>query len=300
MIRRLPSLSALRAFEAAARHGSFKRAAAELAVSPTAISHHVRSLEEYTSLTLFERRTRKVVLTDVGAELYPVLRNGFDAFADMLDRLTQRRSRVQVTISATIAFTARWLVPRVARFQILYPDIDLQIQASDEIVDLTLAGVDLAIRYGRGPYPGFTTDLLFADRFAPVVNPLLGVTSPADLLNVPLIEFQWRRPHAANPIWERWFEAAEQGAMARPAQLRFSEESHAIQSAVAGQGVALVSLALVADEITAGRLVQPFGPTLPGYRHHLLMSADLPPAIAVLAVADWLRSEARNAALPRP
>jgi LysR family glycine cleavage system transcriptional activator len=292
--RRLPPLSALRAFEAAARHGSFKRGAEELAVTPTAISHQIRSLEEHIGLALFERRTRMVVLTAAGAELFPVLRDGLDAFAAVLDRLAQRRSRTQVTISATTAFTARWLVPRVARFQAMHPDIDLHLQASDEVVDLRHAGADLAIRYGQGPYPDFTAEELLADRFAPVVNPLLRVASPADLASVPMIEFEWRRHHPANPTWERWFEAAGLGAMPEPAQLRFSDESHAIQSAVAGQGIALASLVLVADEIAAGRLMQPFGPTLTAHRHHLLMPTDRPPP-PVAAAADWLRAEARAA-----
>lgn len=287
-VRRLPPLSAIRAFEAAARHESFKRAAAELGVTPTAISHQVRALEAHTGLALFERRARKVVLTPAGAELHPVLRDGFDAFDAVFERLTRTPVRRHVTISATVAFTARWLVPRVAAFQRLHPDIDLQLQASDEVGDLSRNGVDLAIRYGRGPYPGFAAEVLFADTFAPVANPLLNVTAPDALGSVPLIAFQWRRPHPANPTWERWFEAAGLRAPPGPA-LVFSDESHAIQSAVAGQGIALVSLALVADELAAGRLVQPFDPTLPGHVHHLLMQTDDP---ATQAAAAWLRAEA--------
>src|SRR5687767_871129 len=114
-MRRLPPLSALRAFEAAARHGSFKRAASELAVTPTAISHQIRSLEELTGVALFKRDTRKVVLTEAGAQLYPVLREGFDAFEKALDRLVPGTAGAQVTISATNAFTTNWLVPRMHR-----------------------------------------------------------------------------------------------------------------------------------------------------------------------------------------
>jgi len=293
MSRRLPPLSALRAFEAAARHGSFQRAAAELAVTPTAISHQIRSLEEHTGLALFERRTRKVALTEAGAQLYPVLRYGFDTFADELGRLTQRRSRAQVTISATIAFTAKWLLPRMAAFRDIHPEIDLQLHASDEVLDLS-GGIDIAIRYGQGPYPGFAAEMMFADTFAPVVNPILGVTSPADLARIALVEFQWRRNHAANPTWARWFVTAGLGEMREQAQLRFSDESHAIQAAVAGQGVALVSLALVADDIAAGHLVQPFGPMMPGHRYHLLTSADGSATPAVVVAAEWLLSEAQR------
>ena len=169
-MRRLPPLSALRAFEAAARNGSFKRAADELAVTPTAISHQIRSLEEHTGLTLFERKVRKVVLSEAGEQLYPVLRKGFDAFEAVLRQLSQPTGRTRVTISATSAFTARWLLPRVAGFRELYPDIDLRLQASDEVVDLDACGVDIAIRYGRGPYPGLVAKPMFADEFAPLAD----------------------------------------------------------------------------------------------------------------------------------
>jgi len=297
-MRRLPPLSALRAFEAAARLGSFKRAAGELAVTPTAISHQIRSLEEHTGLALFERRVRNVVLTEVGAQLYPVLREGFDAFEAVLERLAQTKKRAQVTISATTAFTGKWLVPRVAGFQTLHPNIDLQLHASDEAVDLSTNAIDLAIRYGRGPYPGLAVQVMFADHFAPVVNPKLGVVTPADLATVPLIHFQWKRSHPLNPTWESWFAAAGLPWASPLAQLRFSDESHAIQAAVAGQGVALLSLALVGDEIAAGHLVQPFGPTVAGHTYHVVMSADRQPSASVSAAADWLRSEVKLSPTP--
>lgn len=294
MNRRLPPLSALRAFEAAARHGSFKQAAQELAVTPTAVSHQVRALEAHTGLALFERQTRKVVLTDAGAQLSAVLREGFDAFADVLDRLARRRTRVQVTISATIAFTARWLVPRVSAFRALYPDIDLQLQASDDVIDLSRSQVDIAIRYGTGPYPGFDAALLFGDCFAPVVNPMLNVGTAADLMQRPRIDFQWRRRRPDNPTWTRWFAAAGLPEPAEPPQLRFSDESHAIQAAVAGQGIALVSSVLVKDELAAGHLVRPFGPSIPGFRYHLLTRAN-EKAAATIVAAQWLLSEAEAA-----
>ncbi|MPZ45735.1 MAG: LysR family transcriptional regulator [Betaproteobacteria bacterium] len=297
-MRQLPPLSALRAFEAAARHGSFKRAASELAVTPTAISHQIRSLEEHTRLNLFDRRVRKVTLTEAGAHLYPVLREGFDAFEAVLERLTQvRRRKAPVTISATTAFTAKWLLPRVAGFQSLHPDIDLQLLASDEAVDLTGNHVDIAVRYGRGPYPGLEAEVMFADDFAPVVNPKLGVLAPADLAAVPFIHFQWKRAHPLNPTWESWFAAAGLEWMSPVAELRYSDEAHAIQAAVAGQGIALLSLALVRDEIAAGQLAQPFGPTVAGHTYHLVMSGDRPPSTRVSAAAEWLRSEVRS--IPR-
>ena len=296
-MRRLPPLSALRAFEAAARHGSFKRAAAELAVTPTAISHQIKTLEEHTGLVLFERQVRKVVLTETGGQLFPVLQDSLDTIEATLLRLTRSRKRAQVTISATNAFTAKWLVPRVARFHTRHPQIDLQLHASDEAVDLDGSGVDIAIRYGRGPYAGLQAEPMFADQFAPVVNPALGIRRMSDLDGVSLIHFHWKRQHPLNPTWERWFRDAGLEAGFPSGQLRFSDESHAIQAAVAGQGVALLSLALVADEIAAGRLVQPFGPVIGGHTYHLVTLADRPVGDTVQAAADWLRSEARASAL---
>ncbi len=293
-MRRLPPLSALRAFEAAARHSSFKRAASELAVTPTAISHQIRSLEEFTGLTLFKRDTRKVVLTEAGARLFPVLRDGFDAFEKTLDGLVRATARTKVTISATNAFTAHWLVPRMHRFHGLHPDIDLHLHASDEVVDLLDDRVDIAIRYGSGPYANVSSEVMFADRFAPVVHPSLGITAPPDLHRVTLIHFQWKKAHALNPTWERWFAEAKLPSMASAAQLRFSDEGHAIQATVAAQGIALLSLPLVEREIAAGRLVQPFGPTLEGHTYHLVMRADRQPDRQVSAVADWLRAEASS------
>lgn len=292
MQRRSLPLSALRAFEAAARLGSFKAAAEELAVTPTAVSHQIRALEEQVGLALFERQVRKVLLTEAGAQLYPVLRDGFDAFAAALVRLTQQRTRAQVSISATNAFTVKWLVPRMADFRQRHPGIDLQLQASDEVADLRSTAIDIAVRYGRGPYPGLVTEPLFTDRFAPVANPRLGIASVQDLAHVPLIRFDWKRAHPENPTWERWFALARRRPPAQAGQLRFSDEGHAIQAAVAGHGIALVSLALVAEELKAGHLVQPFGPIIEGHTYHLAMHADRPPSAAVQAVAQWLRMQA--------
>ncbi len=282
-------------FEAAARLGSFKAAAQELAVTPTAVSHQIRALEAQTGLALFERHVRRVSLTETGAQLYPVLRDGFDAFEAALARLTQQRARAQVTISATNAFTVKWLVPRMADFRSRHPGIDLQLQASDDVVDLRSAAVDIAIRYGRGPYPGLVTQPLFTDRFAPVANPRLGVESPDDLARVPLIRFDWKRPQPENPTWERWFAVARRTLPRQASQLRFSDEGHAIQAAVAGHGVALVSLALISEELEAGHLAQPFGPVIEGHTYHLAMYAGRPPSAAVQAVAHWLSAQAGSA-----
>jgi LysR family glycine cleavage system transcriptional activator len=291
-MRRLPPLSSLRAFEAAARHGSFKEAAGELAVTPTAVSHQIRTLEEYTGMALFDRQVRKVVLTEAGKALYPVLRDGFNTFELALQRLAGPQARRRVTISTTSAFMAFWLAPRIAGFRTLHADIDLELHASDQAVALGGDGPDLAIRYGRGQYPGMVAEPLFSDRFAPVAHPDLAATSIADLDRLPLIDFKWERQHPSNPTWERWFAAAGMPAAALPGQLRFSDEAHAIGAVLAGQGIALLSLALVAADLASGRLVQPFGPTIPGHTYHLVRSAGHAPEAHVAAALEWLRGQA--------
>ena len=297
-MRRLPPLSALRAFEAAARHGSFKHAANELAVTPTAVSHQIRSLEEYTGLKLFERQVRKVVLTDAGMELYPVLRDGFNAFETALQRVGKPQARRRVIISTTNAFMARWLAPRVAEFRKLYPEIDLELHASDQAVDLGSDAADVAIRYGRGPYPGMVAERLFTDCFAPVCGPQLGPIGRADLDRLPLIDFKWTHDHPLNPTWKNWFAAAGLPWKARHGQLLFSDEGHAIQAALAGQGIALLSLELVADDIAAGRLTQPFGPSIPGHAYHLVRSAGQIPGPHVDSALAWLRGQIHGPAQP--
>lgn len=290
-MRRLPSLSALRAFEAAARHGSFKQAANELAVTATAISHQIRLLEEYTGLRLFERQVRKVVLTDAGLALYPVLRDGFNAFEMTLQHLGKPQTRRRVIISTTNAFMAHWLAPRVTGFQKLYPEIDLELHASDQAVDLGTELADIAIRYGRGPYPGMVAEPLFTDSFAPVCSPLFGPVRQEDLNQLPLIDFKWTHDHPLNPTWKLWFAAAGLPWKARRGQLVFSDEGHAIQAALAGQGIALLSMDLLADDIAAGRLVQAFGPVIPGHTYHLVRSAGHIPEPHVDAALIWLRSQ---------
>lgn len=290
-MRRLPPLATLRAFEAAARHQSFRLAAAELGVTPTAISHQIRSLEQWIGQKLFERRTRQVVLTPAGSALFPVLQSGFDAAAAAIADLRARPPRPAVTLSATAAFTAQWLVPRIGKFQRACPDIDLRLHASEEVVNLDSGQADIAIRYGGGPYPGLIADILFEDCFGVVANPALSTGEPADLANATLLHFEWRRKDPRNPTWESWSEAAGIGLDGN-AHLHFSSESHAIQAAVAGQGVALLSLRLVEAELAAGFLVQPFGPILPALSYQLIQPQRTEGDPNVAAVRQWLLDEA--------
>lgn len=295
-MRKLPPLASLRAFEAAARHLSFKRAAEELAVTPTAISHQVRLLEETLGLPLFERRVREVRLTEAGVTLYPALRDGFDSMADAVDRVRPGPGPAAVTLSATLAFVGKWLLPRVERLDAAGRGVRLNVLASNAPADLAAGEAEIAIRYGQGPWPGCRADLMFETAYAPVCSPRLGIAEAAEIAAARLIHFVWSRPDATSPVWPAWFERAGLPYPIAGEALTFSDETHALQAAVAGQGVALMNLALAAEELASGALVA-VGPALRGHPMWVV-TPDRPgavPAAVEAAVEDvraWLLAEA--------
>lgn len=289
MKRSLPPLSALRAFEVAARHGSFKQAAQELSLTPTAISHQVRALEAHLGVRLFDRQTRLVKLTEAGQQLGSALQDSFDRMAEALASIKPRRAAV--TLSTTPAFAAQWLLPRWDSFAALHGAIDLRLHASNALADLGSGEADLAIRYGRGRYAELESLPLLADRFMPVASPRLALRKPADLAKHPLIHFEWHRPDRSHPSWPLWLKAAGL-RLSSSGGLRFTEESHAIQAALAGQGVALLSEVLVRNEVKRGLLYSPFGPTLEGMTYHLVWNAATPLKPAVEAVKNWVSAMA--------
>jgi len=289
--RKLPPLAALRAFEAAARHLSFQKAARELAVTPTAISHQLRLLEATLGLPLFHRHVRRVSLTPAGVQLYPVLRDGLDDFARAIAGLSPSSQRSAVTISATTLFTARRLIPALGRFQAQWPQFALRLHASDDAVDLASGAADLAVRYGAGPFPGLVSEPLCQERFGVVCSPSLDLRDPADLTAARLIHSEWLR-RDLQPNWRRWQALARVAGVNVEAGLRFTDESHAIQAAVAGQGVVITSLFLVEDEISRGVLVHPFGPVIEGHHYHLVATEENMASADVQAVRQWLKAVA--------
>ncbi len=288
-MRRLPPLSQLRAFEAAARHRSFKLAAAELSVTAAAISHQIRQLEAGLGLPLFERHTRRVEPTAAARSLYPVLRESFDAIAQAVAALEPPRAQ-GVTLAVTPAFASHWLLPRLPRFQATHPRIELRILASPDVVDLAAGGADLAVRYGGSREPDVDSIELATDRFLPVASPRLKLRTAADLAAQRLIHFDWHRPATDRPTWSRWLRQTRLRHGDARGGLRFSEEGHAIQAALAGQGVALLSRTLVEDELARGLLVAPFGPGLEAPSWRLLRRRDTITS-AQQAVWDWLASQ---------
>jgi len=289
MARRwLPSLSALRAFEAAARHQSAKRAAEELSVTATAISHQVRSLEESLGVTLFLRKPRKLELTAQGQELLQVLESAFDSIGATVERLRSGPCRPAVTLSTTPAIAVRWLVPWVCLLRESHPQIDLRFHTSHELAALDGVTADMAIRYGDGRWPGLIAEKLFDNTFVPVCSPLLGLKSPAELPRHPLIHFHAQGAVSVPIHWAAWQKVASVPGLDVTAGLFFSDETHAISAAVGAQGVALMSRQLIEEEIRAGRLVQPFGPELEGKPFHLVYPENRRNDPALRAVRDWV------------
>tara|TARA_Y100001951_G_scaffold103535_2_gene112607 strand:+ start:142 stop:1029 length:888 start_codon:yes stop_codon:yes gene_type:complete len=282
--RRLPSLSALRAFEAAARHESAKQAAEELSVTATAISH----LEETLGVALFLRKPRQLELTAAGRELQQVLESAFDSIGAAVERLSAVPSRQAITLSTTPAVAVRWLLSWVCMLRDAHPDIDLRIHASHEPVVLDGVTADIAIRYGDGRWPGLVAEKLFDNTFVPACSPLLNLHDAAELPRHSLIHFRNQLAVSSPVDWVVWQKQAQVPGLDVSAGLVFSDETHAVSAAVGAQGVALMSRQLIEDELREGRLVQPFGPVLEGKPFFLVYPESRRHDPAILAVRDWI------------
>ncbi len=289
--RKLPPLAALRAFEAAARHLSFRKAAEELAVTPTAISHQIRLLEQTLGLALFQRHTRRVSLTASGIALFPALRDGFDAFAEAITGLSPRTERRAVTLTATTLFTARRLIPRIDAFRERFPEFELRLHAAETVVDLHGGLADAAVRYGREPFPGLISHHLCDELFGIVCSPRMALTVPEDLKGVTLLHAEWYKQSDRTPNWRRWRQEARADWLDIERGPHFTDESHAIQAAIAGQGAVIASLVLLRDELASGVLIQPFGPLIAGDGYYFVATPENMACADVLALKEWLTAD---------
>ena len=296
MARRLPPLNALRAFEAAARYLSFTKAAEELFVTQAAISHQVKALEAALDLQLFRRLNRRLMLTDAGQLYLPALTEAFDAIDTATARLRADENAGRLVVSVANSLAAKWLLPRLPRFRDRHPEFDVEISALDRLVDFGRDNVDMAIRYGLGRYPGLRVDPLMKDTNFPVCSPglLAGpvpLREPGDLRRHSLLHDDVSTFDA--PDWSKWLAAVGVTGVRADRGQRYSHSSLVIQAAIDGQGVALGRSTLVALDLEAGRLVQPFGPALPSVYACYVVS---PPATAerpkIKAFRDWLLDEA--------
>lgn len=295
MARRLPPLNALRAFEAAGRHLSFTKAAAELNVTHAAISHQVRALEEHLGVSLFRRLTRAVKLTDAGRHLLPVMSDSLDAMAAAVRRVGGDGDVGNLTVGMTPAFAARWLVPRLGDFQARHPDIDVRLAASVALVDFARDDVDLAIRYGRGAWPGVKSELLLTLDTFPVCSPALIETKPlrepADLRSHVLLHDD------LGENWRRWLVAVGVEGVDPTRGPKFGDENLMLQAAIQGQGVAVAESAIAAADIAAGRLVRPFDISLPsGAGYYLVYPTAVGGRRTIKAFREWILAEAKGSA----
>lgn len=286
--RRLPSLSSLRAFEAAARHESAKQAAQELSVTATAISHQVRGLEEALGVPLFLRKPRQLELTAQGRELQQVLETAFDSISSAVERLSAVPVRQTITLSTTPAIAVRWLLPWVCMLRDAHPDIDLRIHATHEPVALDGVTADLAVRYGDGRWPGLVAEKLLDNTFIPACSPYLNLHDIAQLPGHSLIHFRSPGAVSSQLDWSVWQKSAKVPGLDVSAGLVFSDETHVISAAVGAQGVALMSRQLIQDELEEGRLVQPFGPEFEGKPFFLVYPESRRHDPTVLAIRDWV------------
>lgn len=294
MVRRLPPLQALQAFEAAARNDGFQRAGEELHVSAGAIAHHVKQLERWLGLPLFQRLPRGVALTAAGNRYAEALRPILNNLADVSDALRNQLDERVVTVSATQSFATRWLMPRLGRLRDKQPQIDLRVLASTHPADFVRDGVDVAIRLGRGGYPGMQVDLMQQEWFSAVCSPaFLEVASdlraPADLLKYTLLHDE-PEPRIPDEIdWSRWLHAL---GVPYPggSGARFSHTYLTLEAAASGQGIAIAADTLIANDYRSGRLVRALPLRVLGpYRYHLLRTPDARPLVQ--SFCDWVLQE---------
>jgi LysR family glycine cleavage system transcriptional activator len=289
MARRLPSLNALKAFEAAARHESFTLAAAELSVTHAAISRHIRDLEQWLGVPLFARTGRGVELSIEGRRLGSRLTPHFDGIAAATADVSQRRERRRLIVSAEVSFAALWLVPRLGEFTGAHPDIELVLDPADRLVDFDRDVVDAGIRHGSGNWQGVVAEKLVDVAATPVCCPDLlaasGVETPADLAGQTLLREDMKE------LWQSWLEAAGVAGAVVP-NGPVLKGYLTISAAEAGQGFALSEPFLAAEALIGGRLMRPFPAiTIRRGAYFLVRSASRPETAAVKALREWLRAE---------
>jgi LysR family glycine cleavage system transcriptional activator len=302
-MRRFPQLNSLRAFEAAGRWLSFSKAAEELHVTPAAVSQQIRQLEDYLGVTLFHRMTRAVRLTEEARAALPLMTEGFDRLAEAVERLAVTQETGLLTINTAPTFAATWLLQRLPDFSEKYPDIDLRLDASLVPRDFEREGIDISIRLSQGDYPGLYQARIFGEEFSPVCSPELlagdkPLLVPADLKQHRLLHIDWGELHEAVPDWLMWFKAMGVNDIKSIPGPRFTIESMAIEAAIRGNGIALVSHHAVAEDLKAGRLVKPFDLAMPvDYSYWMICPHEYLRRAKVKAFCDWVLEQAADDSL---
>ncbi|AWI81830.1 LysR family transcriptional regulator [Parazoarcus communis] len=311
MAERLPPLNALRAFEVAARHLSFRRAAEELSVTPTAISHQIRSLEEHLGVSLFRRLTRALELTPEGEAMLPKLREGMDCFSAAVAAVRAFAPDPRLVVLAPPSLALRWLLPRLQRFTSMYPEVELHLSGSAAMIDRgdaatqRLPDVEAAlstapeiwIRNGYGRYPGCRVDLVLEPDYTAVCSPQLlrgklPLRKPTDMRYQTLIHDDTIQDLQERPNWAEWLKVAGVKGVDTTAGPHFTDSGLAIAAALGGFGVALLSRPLVAAEIAAGQLVAPFDISLGRrFAYYIVTPEEIADRPVVAAFRNWLLDE---------
>jgi len=310
---RFPPLNALRAFEAAARHSSFKIAAKEMHVTPGAVSHQVKLLEEYLGVQLFRRLTRALELTTEAHAMLPKVREGLDALHAAVERVRSREEMASLTVVTPPNFAARWLVPRLSGFTLSHPTIELHLAARQSMVDQHENGAfvipeadtradspAVMVRFGGGHYPGSRVDEVFSAVYVPVCSPRLlegehPLRKPDDLRHHTLLHDDTVVEEGARPSWNDWLQSVGVTDIDATRGPHFSDAALAMDAAIEGMGVTLAIKSLVTSEIETGRLAVPFDIASPtGYAYYLVTPESAVDIRAVSAFRDWLLDEARE------
>ena len=299
-MHRIPPLNALRAFEASARHLSLTKAAQELNVTPGAISHQLRGLEEFLRVKLFERGVRKIALTPAGKMLYPGIQRGFSHIADAVADLKQAANQQVLVVSTSPGLTSKWLVPRLYRFASDHPDIDVRISSSLQNANFTTDGVNIAVRnmpIDAEPDSSLVIEKLFEIKLVPVCSPRLidakdSLPTAHALAKMPLIHDDTLAQRITIPTWADWFRAAKVGKFDLGRGLHFDSPDHALNAATEGAGVLLAPDILAYDDLRTGRLVIPVPLALTsGRAYHLVFPKRERRRRAVEAFRRWIKNE---------
>ena len=295
MRRPLPPLNSLRAFEATARHLSFSKAAQELHVTPAALSHQIRGLEEQLALKLFHRRARSIELTEAARTIYPGIRTGFEAIREAVERLDRSKQDRVLVVSSTPGLTAKWLVPRVYKFLALHPDIETRITASVAYANFATDDIDVGIRLSSGVHPDLYVEKLSDEWLLPLCSPRLlegehPLNTAHDLKHFTLIQVDLP---GVVPTWTDWMEMAGLDGIDSTRGLRLNVADHALDAASECVGVVLAYKMVAARDIALKRLVVPFGPEipLPGRAYYFVCAKGQEKRAPIKAFRDWMFSE---------
>ena len=300
MRRSLLPLNALRAFDAAARHKSFKLAAEEMSVTPAAISQQIRSLEEYLNVQLFIRDKNTLQLTKEAEEALPSLDDAFNAFETAVEILQKDEENRELHITLSPSFASKWLIPRLGRFYEQHENINVHVDASMAIVNFKNDEFDLGVRYGRGKYPGLYVEELMKEEVFPVCSPELlsgedGIKTYKDLKKITLIHDDSSLEDESCPKWDMWLKAVGVTLSRKSKHLHFNSTQLTIEAALAGRGAAIAKGTIARDDLEQGRLVRLFARSLPvDFAYYIVCNEHKKDSPKVKAFMEWLRSEAKN------